>query len=548
MKKKILFLAFSIIMLSMLTLAACVSEPPVHQFQHEFTMTRKIADQILNDYELGDNVFVVDGFAEYGYSITDADNFVAYEKNDDGEECYYGNIDNEYYKVMIDSEENKSYTKLAKWEAIINLMGVKSIIEEYIKYPNNEDILQHLNTFKEAGGDFGKMRVYGNGYWENEGDKIPKNASFKYTINIAERGTAFYFELEYTFQEKMLTAITERNTFAQAYIPDYIRISEAYSTAMTREYIYDRVLTMPQDKGEDVTYNNLVYSLVFLGTDIDYQTGLTRGDKISLPEIDNDAFLGWYYDRNYNFPVGELYEVGYEYDYFYVYAKWQVPALQVRLNAGTLSEQAQSRLAQCVYISDIDEIEPYRQGYSFVGWYADAGFNDAIDSSDYEIITQDSIVYAKWEPLIKITLSADIDYKLPILVGTQGENIPEIEPSKRGAIFAGWYKDKELTIPVTEDTFSASATYYARFEEAICIDINFENALLTVDLPRYINIPLDESELDFEDLIDELSSGYAGISTSDGQYFQGWYLDAALTEPFTSYPAGNITIYPKIAP
>ena len=367
-----------------------------------------------------------------------------------------------------------------------------------------------------------------------------------------EDGEAYCFEIDYTFDNKKLTNISQRNKTVVEYVPDDVRYPDIVFISDTFNITYDRELTMPQEKGEDITPTSL-NTLYYWGIETEYQSGLTRGSKIELPQPNNSAFLGWYHDDDFLYPVEGLYEVAYDDDYAAVYAKWQVPAIQTRLNGGALSASAQSKLSRCVYLSDINKVYPHKQGYIFGGWYIDEELLNRVPDDSFDLITTTTIVYAKWEPINKITLSAaGITYKLPKLAGVEGDStyLYNIRPVKRGAVFAGWYKDSNFTTPVLLDTFpSSDATYYAKFDPAICVDINFENAALTIDLPYYIHIPLTESDdYDFEDFFADITNEYLGGSSADGQGFHGWYLDSAFTQPLTSYPTGNITIYPKIAP
>ena len=45
---------------------------------------------------------------------------------------------------------------------------------------------------------------------------------------------------------------------------------------------------------------------------------------------------------------------------------------------------------------DLDEYVPEKEGYKFVGWYADEDLTKAIDKV---YLTQDTTVYAKWEKI-----------------------------------------------------------------------------------------------------------------------------------------------------
>ena len=531
--------------LVMSTFVACKPKPS--EYDGNFTMTREIADQILSGYDLGDNVILSDGNSEYGYSIN-GDNFVVYEKDGDGNEDYYGKVGEDYYKIMIDSEGQRSHTKLAYWEAKLVLLEAKADIEEYFTIINKNNTIFMLEVLKEYGEEFGNVNVTGNGCWEKANDKIPQSAYIHYSFNMVESGSVIYQELEYTFSEKKLAYFTMRmSDTVEGYIPDDAR--NINTNSFTFNYSYDRVLTMPANKGEDVTstYTTNVYMTgAFLST----LTNMQRGSKITLTEPQDEAFLGWYYDEEYQFPVEGLYQVGYD-SFCEVYAKWQVPTVRVELNGGTFSAEAQSKISECVFIEDIRGFVPYKNGYLFEAWYFDADFQNLVTYSD-DLISEDIVIYAKWSPSVKITLSADINYKLPKLVGAEGDfmRINYIKPVKRNGIFDGWYKDSNFTIPVTEVVFPASdATYYAKFDNAICVDINYENATLTIDLPKYINIPVAESEeYSFEDFFNEITDGYPGGSNANGEGFDGWYLDSALTQPLVEYPTADITVYPKIAP
>lgn len=515
-------------------------------YNGEFTMTREIAESILSKVDFGNKVYMTIGSEEMGYNI-DGDSFVAYRK-DEEQETYYGGSDEDFYKVMI-KEGKKSYSRLAKWEALLSLEKIKNNTKVLLSIYNNYSFDAMLQLAKDYGEDFGNVEVSGSGYREKPEDIIPQSAEIIYSINTVNTFAVCY-QLIYHFSQGRLEYVSHTvSQSVEGYIPDNIR--NIYESTETINFYYDRTLTMPSDKGEDITPTNTTYVAVH-GSSLPPFTNQVRGSKITLSTPENNGdFLGWYYDENYMLKVEGSYQIGYDDDYYIVYPKWQVPEINLVLFGGTLSESAQSMLSKCMFVNDVMDITPYKKGYAFQGWYADQDFKTPIWEIN-SLINENTIVYAKWEPLIRITLVADITYKLPPLIGTEGSEMQlnVIVPTKRGAIFAGWYKESTFKTPVTEEDFpSANATYYAKFDDAICVDINFDNATLTSNLDYYINIPLIESEdYGFEEFYYQISQDYYGGANSKGEGFDGWYTDSALTKPLTSYPTGDITIYPKIAP
>ncbi|MDD4315607.1 MAG: InlB B-repeat-containing protein [Clostridia bacterium] len=553
MEKKKFSIGICVIILTLImsvALAACSTPNDDDNYDGNIKVTREIAEDVLSKVEFGDKMYWTEGNSEYGYNIS-SDGFVVYEKESDGDETYYGGSGEDFYKVMISSQE-RSYKRVTKWEAMLVLEKTKVDMTESLTIIKDGYLDSMLEEQKEYGSDFGNLIVSGNVYKEKPEDALPQFGSILYSIKVVQ-GYAALVELEFSFVDKKLMSITNRyDSSLQGYMADNIRnpMSEADSIS----FEYGRTLTMPTDKGTDVTNPQAKVSVYREGSSLPVLYNQTKGAKIQLgTPADEGTFLGWFYDEKYQLPVEGDYQVGFEDYSFSAYAKWQVPAIQTQLNGGAFAEGYQDSLSKCIFVRDIRNIIPYKKGYAFEGWYKEAAFENEVGYDDYTQITAATTVYAKWLPLVKITLSADgISYALPKMIGIEGGrmSIDDIIPVKRGGLFAGWFKDSGFQTPVTEEVFpAAGATYYAKFDNAICVDINFENASLTIDLDKYINIPLAESEeYGFEEFLYEITEGYPGGSNGMGEGFDGWYTDSALTQPLTAYPTSNITVYPKIAP
>lgn len=552
MEKKKFSIGICVIILTLImsvALAACSTPNDDDNYDGNIKVTREIAEDVLSKVEFGDKMYWTEGNSEYGYNIS-SDGFVVYEKESDGDETYYGGSGEDFYKVTITDEE-RSFMRVAKWEAMLVLEETKLDMTELLTIIKDGYLDSMLEEQKEYGSDFGNLIVSGNVYKDKPEDALPQSGSILYSIKVVQ-GYAALVELEFSFVDKKLMSITNRyDSSLQGYMADNIRnpMSEADSIS----FEYGRTLTMPTDKGTDVTNPQAKVSVYREGSSLPVLYNQTKGAKIQLgTPADAGTFLGWFYDEKYQLPVEGDYQVGFEDYSFSAYAKWQVPAIQTQLNGGAFAEGYQDSLSKCIFVRDIRNIIPYKKGYAFEGWYKEAAFENEVGYDDYTQITAATTVYAKWLPLVKITLSADISYTLPKMIGIEGGrmSIDDIIPVKRGGLFAGWFKDSGFQTPVTEEVFpAAGATYYAKFDAAFYIDINFENATLTVEIEKYINIPRTASqEYGFAELIADLKTdSYAGGYNSNNETFSGWYTDSAFTQRLTAYPTSNITVYPKIA-
>ena len=120
-----------------------------------------------------------------------------------------------------------------------------------------------------------------------------------------------------------------------------------------------------------------------------------------------------------------------------------------------------------------EEIAPTIDGYTFRGWYSEAGFDNEITSVE---LTTDVTVYAKYDPAVTLTFDYNGQGTANVVINdkfkgdTIGNVIPDAsELTKDGQSFVGWFlKDGEnWGEKATADTIlQNSVTYYAKWAEA----------------------------------------------------------------------------------
>ena len=113
--------------------------------------------------------------------------------------------------------------------------------------------------------------------------------------------------------------------------------------------------------------------------------------------------------------------------------------------------------------------EMTKTGYTFGGWYSDAGFTIPVTFPIADVITETTL-YAKWTiNTYSVTWSTDGGMPIPTQTSVNhGDNInaPE-EMTKTGYTFGGWYSDAgfttEVLFPITNVV--EAITFYAKWVE-----------------------------------------------------------------------------------
>lgn len=178
------------------------------------------------------------------------------------------------------------------------------------------------------------------------------------------------------------------------------------------------------------------------------------------------------------------------------------------------------------------EEDPSKTGNTFLGWSTDP---DATAAEDLGVMDsmEGKKFYAVFAPNeVTLTFNTDGGSEIAPITGKYGEEIPELETTKDGYTFGGWY-DKDGK-QVLLETFPAESAEYTAKWNANTYYIMYMNGDVKVDGP--IDAKTDET----------ISVKDGSMVKKDGHTFAGWKssADGVIyngSETFTM-PAGNVTL------
>ncbi|WP_200781911.1 InlB B-repeat-containing protein, partial [Peptococcus niger] len=114
---------------------------------------------------------------------------------------------------------------------------------------------------------------------------------------------------------------------------------------------------------------------------------------------------------------------------------------------------------------------PTKDGFTFAGWYKDAGLTTPFDV-ETETINADITLYAKWTPTTPTNYTVTFNTNggsaiNPQTITAGGLVTKPAAPTKDGYTFAGWYKDAEFTkaFDFANETINADTTIYAKWTQ-----------------------------------------------------------------------------------
>ncbi len=279
------------------------------------------------------------------------------------------------------------------------------------------------------------------------------------------------------------------------------------------------------------------------GSSVDSYENITIGSKIpkpSDPVREGYTFLGWFKDTE-----GTLKE---KFDFnqdvitesITLYAKWDVKkyTIQFESNGGTIVPSQEVPAGAFA----IRPTTPTREGYLFVGWYRDAGFDNEFDFINTKI-EENMYLYAKW-----IKQSTEVNTFIVIFNSKGGTDVPALEnvasgskiskpadPVREGYTFLGWFKDEngDLTekFNFDQDVITEDTTLYAKWTVATYI--------VTFDTQA-------GSKVDNQ----KVTANGTAVKPADpikaNHTFLGWFKDKDGTTPWnfeTDLITSNTTIY-----
>jgi uncharacterized repeat protein (TIGR02543 family) len=188
---------------------------------------------------------------------------------------------------------------------------------------------------------------------------------------------------------------------------------------------------------------------------------------------------------------------------------------------------------------------PTKTGYTFAGWYSDAGFTTSIGAAGASYSpTSNTTAYAKWTGnSLAVTYNSNGGSSVAAGTTTSGATIASApsDPTKSGYVFAGWYLDAGLTNQAVFPNFAhgqlAPFTLYAKWTAGTYV-ITF-----TYNGATGGNGSASAS----------FTTGGAAISlptpTKTGYTFAGWFAEPGFTTQVSGpqSPTSDATLYAKWA-
>ena len=255
------------------------------------------------------------------------------------------------------------------------------------------------------------------------------------------------------------------------------------------------------------------------------------GDNIPVPNVpvkEGYIFEGWVTDKlePYLFGTMPSHDVN-------LYAKWTAKSYTIIFdsNGGSDVESINKKCGELISPPS----NPYKDGYSFAGWYSDSDFKNLYTFTSMP--SKNLVLYAKWvkeENVINYILDGGINNSGNPTTYLKGEVKEILEPQKEGYSFNGWYLDETYNnkfCGISSDT-DGDLTLYAKWTKKnymIIFDSNGGSSVQAIVMGYHDQIVKPD---------DSYREGYS---------FVGWYLDESLTQPFdyVLMPSKDLNLYAK---
>ena len=247
------------------------------------------------------------------------------------------------------------------------------------------------------------------------------------------------------------------------------------------------------DKGDKVFYAkweintyNITYALDSGINHTSNPESVTVRDVITLkdPTKEYYTFMGWYTDKELTESVTEIRDT--EKD-LTLYAKWELTTYEITyvVNGATNTLNPKSYVSRDGLVLR----SPFRNGYDFLGWYADAEFTTEVTKIESGE-TGEKTFYAKWRVItysITYVLNGGVNDTLNPLTYTVNDIINLHAPKKSSYYsFGGWYADPQFNAPVHAIARqSRNMTLYAKWvvnESYVTDPVGVMNSDFTIQL------------------------------------------------------------------
>lgn len=259
--------------------------------------------------------------------------------------------------------------------------------------------------------------------------------------------------------------------------------------------------------------------------------------KPTNPTREGYRFDGWYKEEALTT------EVNFETDTFEadatLYAKW-TKVYTVTFNSQGGSEVTAQTVAEGGKVTKPED--PTFTGYTFGGWYIDAGCTDGKEFDfENDTVTANATLYANWT-VTKYTVAFDTQGGSEIASAEveHGGKVkkPATDPTKTNQAFAGWYADAECNTLFdfeTETITEENVTIYAKWVDLVTITFDSKGGSTVTAMTVGSGLKITEPTR----------------PTQAGKAFLGWYLTdpetdtAAVKFNFANGTETDITLYAK---
>ena len=262
-----------------------------------------------------------------------------------------------------------------------------------------------------------------------------------------------------------------------------------------------------------------------VGADYNFIVDITKPSTVTYEYDTDNYYEAGSYTKNFNVTLNITY-------YVYIVRFNTNGGTEVKLQVIKTGEHATIPTA------------PTKDGFTFAGWYKDAGLTTPFDFAN-ETINADIILYAKWDEnppaptSYTVTFNTNGGSAVSPQTITAGEHVTKpADPTKNGYTFDGWYKDAGLTetFDFATETINADTTIYAKWTQnapttyTVTFNANGHGtapASITVNKGAVATKPADPTDADYD--------------------FGGWYTEAECTNEFDFSQAvnDNIILYAK---
>jgi len=254
----------------------------------------------------------------------------------------------------------------------------------------------------------------------------------------------------------------------------------------------------------------------------------------SAPTKTGYSFGGWYTDTNfstaYTFSTMPAADIR-------LYALWTINTYTLNFvsNGGRVLESLNALYGSLLTAP----LNPFYEGYQFMGWYSDAGLTTAYTFGNMP--ANNVSIYAKWAPIsysVNYVLEGGINHSSNISSYTASTStFTYLSPSKFGYDFAGWYTSNAYTTYVTQLNASElqNITIYAKWTpKSYTISFEENGGSSIINQQVYY--------------LDKVQKPVTPIQTN--KVFKGWYTDAALSLPYNfvdTQISSDLTLYARWA-